>query len=94
MQRTGKVIMHFLGEFMQLLLRAGGIDRYFYTPRNIFLIQPQAGGRLQPLGKLELNLTSLVGLKLLISNSRIIREDYCEVYPLLPPDFLDLRDKL
>lgn len=86
--------MHFLAEFLQLLLRAGGIDRYFYTPKNIFLIQPQAGERLQPMGKLKLNITSLAGLKLLVGSSRIIREDYCEVYPLLPPNFISLQEAL
>lgn len=86
--------MHFLTEFFQLLLRAGGIDRYFYTPKNIFLIQPQAGERLKPMGRLVLNITSLAGLKLLVGSSRIIRDDYCEVYPLLPPDFITLQEDL
>lgn len=77
-----------------MLLRAGGIDRFFYTPKNIFLIQVQAAERLQPKIKLKLNITSLAGLKLLMGSGRTIREDYCEVYPLLPPDFLALQAAL
>jgi hypothetical protein len=28
---------------MQMLLRAGGIDFFFYTPKNLFIIAPTPG---------------------------------------------------
>jgi hypothetical protein len=40
-----------------------------------------------------LNCTSLAGLKLLVGSRRLIREDFCELYPLLPPNFLELRKR-
>lgn len=40
--QTQKLLTHYFEECFELILKAGGIDYYFYTPRNIFIIPPQS----------------------------------------------------
>jgi hypothetical protein len=66
------------------VLRAGGIDKFIYTPHNVFVCSSKLMGN-----KIELkpNWTSVVGHKI-IYKKEFLREEFMEIYPVLETSLL------
>jgi hypothetical protein len=86
---------YFIMEMFELVIRAGGIDNFFYTPKNVFFLPPSIQRKdsetnAQPqYGKLLLNHTSLTALRLFFSKEEISKRDFEEIYACLPCDYDD-----
>jgi hypothetical protein len=76
------------------MLRNGGIDGYMYTPQNIFAIIFQENEKVSVLGRLRINIVSFLGLRLILGVGRLCKEDFVEIYPLLPPHFFEIKDNI
>jgi hypothetical protein len=77
------------------VIRAGGIDNFFYTPKTVFFLPPSIQRKDSELnsqpqyGKLLVNYTSLTALKLFFTKEEISKRDLEEIYACLPCDYDD-----
>jgi hypothetical protein len=82
--------LYMMEELFEIVVRAGGINNFFYTPKNIFInpIKKDSNSSNSfDFNKLELNPFSMVGLKFLLERNNINREEFEEIYASLPPNF-------
>jgi len=68
-------------EFFELMVRAGGIDNFFYTPKTIFFLPPTIKKESElpsqcQYGKLLLNFTSLTAIKMFFTKEDISTNDF------------------
>lgn len=79
-----ETLVYFIEECLQLVLRAGGIDKFIYTPHNVFVCTSKLMGN-----KVELkpNWTSVVGHKIL-QKKEFLLDDFMEIYPVLETSLL------
>lgn len=58
---------------MEIILRAGGIDYFFYTPKNLFIITSKSDIYDLKYNRLLVNFTSMAGIRLFLNNKGIFR---------------------
>lgn len=90
--RKDEELYFYLCAIFELVLRGAGIDYYFYTPENVFRVPSRLEEKPPIYGSLLLNITSFAGSRLLfLPENTILACEFVEIYPLLPPNFFQLK---
>ena len=62
-------------EFFQVIWRGGGMQNFFYTPQNLFIVHPERDFK-AGWPTLQVNYGSFVGLRLLNDENNLNRDEF------------------